>query len=290
METGRSAKASRNDAHTPEIERLQNQPLDVRNSIREKVLAIRRDGLSYDQIIRRIRDEHGIGVSKSTVSYWTREKANPLGSSHAFVPVPSPELAYVIGVETGDGFLNVKAKRHQYRIRLRAVDTDFVEAFNQAVAKVLNCAPHRLWKGKKARESEVEYGSYLLFKFLSQELDNLKAFVEHDKRCVAAFVRGFFDSEGCMAAKGDLTAFNTDVRLLRYVKRLLKQYFQIETTGLRISARKGTILTNRGKSYTRKADCYLIYVRRAHLHTFQREIGLTIGRKRVRLERKLGLR
>ena len=111
----------------------------------------------------------------------------------------------MIGTETGDGFLNVKAKSYQYRIRLRAVDREFVESFNQAVSKVLGCPPHRLWKGKKARETEVEFGSYLLHKFLSQSLDRKKAFIEHDKGCASAFVRGFFDSEGCVSGAGKLT-------------------------------------------------------------------------------------
>ena len=195
----------------------------------------------------------------------------------------------MIGTETGDGFLNVKAKSYQYRIRLRAVDREFVESFNQAVSKVLGCPPHRLWKGKKARETEVEFGSYLLHKFLSQSLDRKKAFIEHDKGCASAFVRGFFDSEGCVSGAGKLTAVNSDLELLRYVQELLAKFFEIETTGPHLTTMKGTILTNRGKSYVRNADCYDIYVRHRCLNTFHREIGLTIERKKTRLESELGI-
>jgi intein-encoded DNA endonuclease-like protein len=203
---------------------------------------------------------------------------------------PSPALSYVIGVETGDGFLNVKAKSYQYRIRLRAVDGEFVEAFNQAVSKVLGCRPHRLWKGEKTRETEVEFGSYLLHKFLSQSLDDLKPFIEHDKPCAAAFIRGFFDSEGSVAISGDTSASNTDLGLLGYVQELLRRFFRIETNGPHRGKRKGTILTRRGRSYVRNADCYSIHIVMRHAALFYNEIGLTIERKRIRLRTEIGRR
>jgi intein-encoded DNA endonuclease-like protein len=206
-----------------------------------------------------------------------------------FVPKPSPELAYVIGVETGDAFLNVKKKTYQYRIRLRAVDKEFVEAFNQAVSKVLGCPPHKLWKGKHERETLVEFGSYFLHKSLSQDFQELKPFVEFDKSCVAAFLRGFFDSEGSVSREGYLTASNTDLDLLDFVQYLLGKYFGVQATGPHQGKRKGTILTRRGRSYVRNAGCFSLYVRTANLMTFYREIGLTIERKKVRLEKRLGL-
>jgi intein-encoded DNA endonuclease-like protein len=94
-------------------------------------------------------------------------------------------------VEAGDAFLNIKPKTYQYRIRFRAVDREFVEAFNQSVSRVLGCPPHRLWKERTERETHVEFGSYLLHKFLSQEFSELREFIEHDKACVAAFLRDF---------------------------------------------------------------------------------------------------
>ncbi len=174
------------------------QALDVRVVLHEEVLELRREGSTYRQIAAKIEKDFGIRLCKSTISDWTGGKTSPIRAGHSFVAKPAPELAYVIGVETGDGFLNVKVRTYQYRIRLRAVDREFVEAFSLAVSKVLGCPPHRLWKGEKARETEVEFGSDLLHKFLSQKLDDLKPFIEHDKACAAAFIRGFFDSEGCV--------------------------------------------------------------------------------------------
>jgi intein-encoded DNA endonuclease-like protein len=256
----------------------------------ERVLWLRGQSYLCREIIEEIQDQFGVRLAKETISYWVRGISSPLNSGHLFNPKPIPELAYVIGVETGDAYLNEKRNNYQYRIILRAVDVDFVEAFNQAVAKVLGCSPHKLWKGKNVRETVVEFGSYLLHKFLSQPLGQLKVFIEHCEDCAAAFLRGFFDSEGSVDTNGHVTASNTDTILLRYVQYLLKIFFHIEATGPHLGKRKGTILTRRGKSYVRRSDCFSIYVRTSFLKAFDQEIGLTIGRKKVRLENALGRR
>jgi DNA endonuclease len=263
--------------------------LDTRILLHEKALTLRKNSYTLQEIIDKIEREDGIRLSKATVSNWTTGETSPLRAGHAFVPRPTPDLAYVIGVEAGDAFLNVKPKTYQYRIRLRAVDREFVEAFNQAVSRVLGCPPHRLWKGSTESEIHVEFGSYLLHKFLSQNLSGLYAFIEHDKACVAAFLKGFFDSEGSVDLEGHLTGSNTDLKLLRYVQRLLREYFGIQATGPHPGKKKGTILTRRGKSYVRNLDCYYLYIKTSCLGRFYREIGLTIERKRLRLERKLEL-
>ena len=84
---------------------------------------LRQKSYSYKRIIDEINNEYGVRLSKGTISNWTRQLSTPLRAGHLFIPKPTPELAYVIGVETGDGFLNVKSESYQYRIRLRAVDS-----------------------------------------------------------------------------------------------------------------------------------------------------------------------
>jgi DNA endonuclease len=166
-------------------------PLDTRILLHEKALMLRKNSHTFQQIIDKIEHEHGVRLTESTISNWTRGISTPLRAGRVFIPKPTPDLAYVIGVETGDAFLNVKLRSYQYRIRLKAVDREFAEAFNQAVSRVLGCPPHRLWKGSTEKETYVEFGSYLLHKFLLQKLQDLKQFIEYNKECVAAFVRGF---------------------------------------------------------------------------------------------------
>jgi intein-encoded DNA endonuclease-like protein len=260
--------------------------LDARLLLFEEVLRLRRECCSYSQIQDKIAKERMTTLSTGTISNWVRGITTPLRAGHMFVPEPSPELAYVIGAETGDASLNVKAKTYQYRIRLQAVDREFVEAFNQAVAKLLRCPPHRLWKGETAREIHVEFGSYLLYTFLRQPFEAFGPFVEHDDRCVAAFLRGFFDSEGSVDNTGKLTASNSNLKLLHYVQYLLAQRFGICTTGPHLGTRKGSMMTRGGKSFRREVDCYFIYVRTACLGPFREKVGLTIQRKARRLENR----
>jgi intein-encoded DNA endonuclease-like protein len=255
----------------------------------EEVLRLRKESLTYQEIVAELEKKFRVKLSKATISTWCRGLSTPARSGHIFIPKPTPELAYVIGVETGDAFLNVKLKSYQYRIRLRAVDREFVEAFNQAVSRVLGCPPHRLWKGVTEKETHVEFGSYLLHKFLLQPLEALKPFIEHNQRCVAAFLKGFFDSEGSVEVRGIVSASNTDLALLRYVQFLLSKYMGISTRGPYLGTRKGSVLTRRGKSYRRNSDCYSIAINKSLLRKFQEEIGMTIDRKRRRIERILAM-
>jgi len=261
--------------------------LDIRIMLHEKALRLRRNSHTFHQIIEEIEQQDGVRLTKSTISNWIRGRSSPLRAGHNFIPKPTPDLAYVIGVEAGDAFLNVKPKTYQYRIRLRAVDREFVEAFNQAMSRVLGCPPHRLWKGRTEREVHVEFGSYLLHKFLLQDFGKFKAFIEFDKGCVAAFIKGFFDSEGCIDTNRKLSASNSNFALLTYVQYLLQRYFSIDTTGPHLGTKKGSIITRRGKSYQRNADVYEIRVRAKSLGPFYEEIGLTIQRKKLRLEKAL---
>jgi intein-encoded DNA endonuclease-like protein len=262
-------------------------PLDLRIALFEDVQRLRSEHLSYTKIISEIKELHNVTLAKGTISGWIAGTNTPFKAGHIFGPKPTPELAYTIGVKTGDASLNVKARTYQYRIRLQAIDRDFVQAFNRAVAKVLGCAPHRLWKGDTAREIHVEFGSYLLHKFLQRPLKDMAPFIEHDKRCVAAFIRGFFDSEGSVAVGGSVTASTSSLELLNYVRLLLSKYFGIETTGPHLCTRKGSIMTRRRKSFRRRVDCFSIYVRRRSLERFYEDIGFTIERKSLRLKRAL---
>jgi intein-encoded DNA endonuclease-like protein len=225
-----------------------------------------------------------VRLAKSTVSCWVNQAHTPLGGINFFEPNPAPELAYVIGVLVGDASLNVRAKNYEYRIRLKAVDREFVQAFNVAISKVLNRRPHKIWKGNTERESYADVSSYLLHKFLNRPLDEFRPFIEYNAKCVSAFLRGFFDSEGSVAKDGDVTASNTDVDLLKYVQDLSSRFFGIETTGPHVGKKKGSVLIRRGKTYYRNSDVCVIRVRRVSLEFFDEFIGLTIHRKVSRRE------
>jgi intein-encoded DNA endonuclease-like protein len=133
----------------------------------------------------------------------------------------------------------------------------------------------------------VEVRSQTLYELLRKpvDLDRLKKYIEHCEKCVAAFIRGFADSEGCANKRGYIFILNTDQRLLTYIMDLLRR-LGIESTGPRIHVRRGTIINDprTGKKYTHDKDVYVIYVRASSNMSFYRYVGFTIRRKQMRLE------
>jgi intein-encoded DNA endonuclease-like protein len=181
---------------------------------------------------------------------------------------PSEELAYVIGVVCGDGYVKMKRRvRKGYNdvwIGLKAKDKEFVEEFARCLAKVLGRRPTRPRYVKSSGRYVVEAESKTLYVLLKKpvDLERLKKYIEHCERCMAALLRGFADSEGSVNKRGYIFILNTDLRLLTYIMYLLRR-FNIESTGPIIHIRRGTIINDpeTGKKYSRNKDEYYIYIR-----------------------------
>jgi intein-encoded DNA endonuclease-like protein len=217
---------------------------ELRIKIYNDVIALRQQGLSYGQIRAAIKEEFGIVLSKSHVSYWTRGIHDPHNGRR--IPSlellePSEDLAYVISVLCGDGHVKTK-KGYHYVIYLEAKDKEFVEEFAIRVGRVLNRPPPKV-KVNSAGRYYVEVKSRTLYELLKKpiEIEKIRKYVEHCEKCVAMFLRGFFDSEGCVSEEGYITIYNTDYELLIYVQELLKK-FGIATSGPWPTTRHGTPL------------------------------------------------
>ncbi|MCL7390373.1 MAG: hypothetical protein LZ173_10680, partial [Thaumarchaeota archaeon] len=253
-----------------------------------------RGGLTYNGIIEEVWRRYGVRISKSSISEWLRGVHSPYNGRR--IPSlellkPSEELAYVIGVALGDGY----AYRRRRTIKgysdivvgLKARDREFVEEFGRCLAEVLGRRPIRPRYRDDVGKYIVEVESKTLYELLKKpvELDRLKKYIEHCERCVAAFIRGFADSEGCVNKIDQIRIYNTDLRLLTYVKDLLKR-LNIESTGPKLHTRRGTAIRDpkTGKQYPRNKDVYYIYVRVSSNEYFYRHVGFTIGRKQTRLE------
>ncbi len=260
--------------------------MSLESNFTTRARELRGKGLTYSEIRDSLRKQYGVGPSKGQISEWLRGIHGPFGSANRFSAAPTPELAYVIGVELGDGSLNRKG--YNRRIRLQSVDLDFVLEFDRCLSRVLGTRRHTPWFDSKRREIHIEASSVLLHGFLSQDWTKLKPWICHSRSCVSMFLRGFFDSEGCVEISGRISIANTDLVLLTYVQQLLRG-FHIETRGPHRGKNKDTILTRRGKTYVRRADCYSINVIMRDAVQFYDEIGLTIERKKSRLEAALRL-
>ena len=269
-------------------------PRELRIKVHHRVIELRQQGRSYNEIRAAIKEEFGIVLSKSQISYWTRGIHDPHNGRR--IPSlellePSEDLAYIIGVLCGDGSVWEKGRIHKgYRrvvIYLEAKDREFVEEFAIRIGRVLNRPPPRV-KVKSTGYYYVEVESRTLYELMKRPIDieKIRRFVEHCEKCMAMFLRGFFDSEGCVSEDGYVTVANSNYELMLYVQELLKR-FGIETRGPRPTTKQGTPFYNplRGKVYEHKKDVYVLYVRKRNNYEFYKYIGFTIRRKQERLEK-----
>jgi len=266
---------------------------ELRIKLRDRVIELRQQGRSYNEIRAIIKQEYGIVLSKSHVSYWTRGIHSPYNGRR--IPSlellePSEDLAYVIGVLCGDGSAWEKSRMHKgYRrvvIYLEAKDKEFVEEFAIRIGRVLNRPPPRV-RVKSTGYYYVEVESRTLYELCKKPIDieKIRRFVEHCERCMAMFLRGFFDSEGGVSKHGQISLTNSNYDLLLYVQELLKR-FGIESRGPRVVLKKGRTFYNplRGKVYKYNKDVYVLYIKANCTANFYYYVGFTILRKRARLE------
>jgi intein-encoded DNA endonuclease-like protein len=265
-------------------------PRELRIKIYNDVHKLRKRGLSHTKIRKEIYRKYGVWIGKSTISYWTRKIHSPYNGRR--IPSlellkPSEDLANVIGVRLGDGYTYEGSS--DYVIGLRAKDKEFVEDFGRRLGNVLGRAPIR--PRKDARRYIVEAASKTLYELLRKPIDlkRIRKHVEHCPKCAAAFLRGLFDSEGCVSKEGYIKLYNTNYEVLAYAQKLLLRRFGIESTGPWPNKQKGTTTYDprTGKQYKTKKDCYYLYIRAESLPKFYRHIGFTVRRKQKRLEEYL---
>jgi intein-encoded DNA endonuclease-like protein len=271
-------------------ERKKIPPREIRIKAYNDVRKLRKRGLSLTKIRNKIHRRYGVWIDKTTISKWLRGVSSPYNGRR--IPSlellkPSEDLANVIGVVLGDGYTS--EKDDSCLIGLKAKDKEFVEKFATCLARVLGRKPIR--PRKDARRYVVEAASKTLYELLREPVDlkRIRSYVEHCPKCVAAFLRGLFDSEGHVNKRGQITLYNTNYEVLVYAQRLLWKYFGIESTGPWPNKQRGTTMHDprTGKQYKAKKDCYYIYIRAESLPKFYRCIGFIIRRKQKRLEEYL---
>jgi len=266
-------------------------PIEIRIKAYNDVRKLRKRGLSHTKIREEIYRKYGIWIDTSTISRWIRGVCTPYNGrripSLEFLK-PSEDLANVIGVILGDGYAYEASYGHI--IGLKAKDKEFIEDFGRRLGNVLGRKAIRPRKDIAGRYI-AEAASKTLYELLKKPVDlkRIKKYVEHCPKCVAMFLRGLFDSEGCVSEKGYIELHNTNYEVLVYIQKLLLKYFGIEATGPWPHKQKGTTMHDprTGKQYKTKKDCYYIYIGAESLLNFYLYIGFTIERKQKRLEEYL---
>jgi intein-encoded DNA endonuclease-like protein len=88
-------------------------PRELRIKLYNDVVALRRGGLTYKGIIGEVWRRYGVRLFKSHISYWLRGIHNPYNGRRLpslEILEPSEDLAYVIGVKVGDGYVRKKSR------------------------------------------------------------------------------------------------------------------------------------------------------------------------------------
>lgn len=156
-------------------------------------------------------------------SYWNRK---------TFDKTPSPTFSYILGVLYGDGW--VRSCRNNgcfnYRVGLKAKDIEFVESFRRSLITIgLRPSKIRSRRDKNhdnwSTQFEMEAHSKLFYEwFKSLTLDQAYGLLQTPEM-KREFVRGFYESEGCLHWQNkenfNLTLVNTNLKLLKMVKRIL---------------------------------------------------------------------
>ncbi len=267
-------------------------PRELRIKLYEKVLELRKAGLGYKRVSKKIKELYGVALSPAVIVGWCRGVHTPYNGIR--IPTidflkPSPKLAYIIGVVAGDGWA-VKNRRESggYKVGVKVRDMDFVEEFARCLGRVLRREPPKPISVKGGL-LEVRVQSKALYQLLQKPIDfeRIGRFVEHCEDCKRGFLRGFFDSEGSVNKRdGGIYCVNTDVRLLEYVQKLLRA-LGIETSGPRINMRKGAAHKRWGRIIMARKDVYCVEVRAKDRLEFYRRVGFTIKRKQQNLEEYL---
>jgi len=268
------------------------RPIELRIKLFDEVRRLRGLGLLYREIIDEIERMYGVTLSKSQISYWTRGIHSPYNERRYVHTLgylrPSEELAYIIGVVFGDGYVG-NPRKHEYVIFLRVKDLEFAEEFARCIAKVLGREPPKPIPVKDGTFVVAVY-SKTLYELLKKpiNIDRTRQYIEHCLDCICAFLRGFFDSEGGIYGNGNIRVFNTDKSLLEYIKELLK-ILGVKATGPKLRSKAGTPMKDprTGETYFSRKHCYYLYVCAESRLRFYQLIGFTIKRKQQLLEEYL---
>jgi len=228
-----------------------------------------------------------LGIPKSTLHYWRYGIYRP--PSARWTPEPSKELAYVLGVLYGDGYI-VREHGYHYDVELLVKDYGFAEVFSRNIAKVLNKRfrkpkrwgrSHNLWR--------VYYRSKAFYQwFREQNLNTLKQYIEYDRGAVKHFLRGLYDSEGYNYRCRKIFLYNNDLKLLNYIQQLLKKYFGIRAIGPYLVVKAGSIIIRRdGERIKANHNNYYIAIsRKRDVQVFLSQVGFSIREKQLGLPRR----
>ena len=263
-----------------------------------EVIKMKYRSYSYDEYLRAMEMIKKLGVietSKRLGIHWRTlydwKNGEHIPPAAKWIPEPSSELAYIIGVLLGDGSVSIDEYYH-YRIQLGVKDLEFTEAFSRAMAKTLNKKYSIPKWSKSSNKWIVTYHSKAFYVWFKQQtMKALRQYIEYNKETATSFLKGLYDSEGNhnISKKGyiRIRLSNNNIELLRYAQYLLKRYLNIIATGPYLNAEAGEENKIENRKIKRKSNNYQISInRKQYTRKFLSEIGFSIEEKQLGLPRR----
>jgi len=172
-------------------------PIETRLKIVERVKKLYNQGLGYRRIQQKIKEEYGITLNRSTISYWIRGLHKPQGRIKLLDKTNMDAYAYVIGASIGDAYLRKKKgkKGEKYMVMMRVRDRDFLEEYVKNVKKIIPGIEPKIRIGRRNFYTTTIYNK-LLYLDIKAYLENPEKIYQELRRHKQAFLKGVYDAEG----------------------------------------------------------------------------------------------
>jgi len=224
--------------------------------------------MTYQEIAKKLgRTTRAVGIRRITLGLDMKGRVN-------WRPTPSPDLAYILGVTLGDGWVGEK------KVGLNVTDKEFAEAFKEALQSIGLSPTMKFYREQwLVRAYNTDFAKW----FKSIKLKDIEQIVSPFK---GAFIRGFYDSEGALITHTKKSGiykyvelYNTDKNLLLLNQSLLDTLGLHSTLSMRQVIGEKGILDN-GRAIVSQKDRYTLRVcRQTDVKKFLEETEPNIERK-----------
>ena len=261
-------------------------PHDLRLELYRRVLELHNRGVSYRKIQRILREEYGVEVSRSNISYWVRGLHIPEREPYNHPDMSKErELAWIAGAYAGDGSIKVNRKGRFFSLKVK--DRELAKEAAKKLAVVMRRdEPYAV-----GRLADGRYYVEVQSRELVDHFSRRENIFEHLRRNPREFIQAFFDCEGSVIGginkqgyfRYTLFVANTDRELLEEIRSQLR-LLGIEPYEIYIHQSKGKVIrTSKGVTMAKKNLYAFGIYGLENLSKFREEIGFVSERKKRKL-------
>ena len=218
--------------------------------------------------------------------HWERKP--PWNRFAQFIPTPSEEISYIIGVYMGDG--SIYRGGGNAFLRLQAKDKEFVKWFAINCERVLYRRASLRLTARGLYEARI--ASKSLCDFLEHGLQRLDPLIEKHP---SSFIRGLADSDGSALVTTTrmrahprffvqvVVATSTSMRLLSYTRTILRECLGLKATLVYKGKPRPKVYKN--KLFRSKKRVFDLRISRfGDVKRFSRVVGFELARKQEKLD------